>query len=248
MRLYIISCEVFCREFQVFASASRHLIDTVFKPFGLHDTPEVLRERLQEAIDAVPSGRYDYILIGYGLCCRGTAGLVARDTPLVFVRAHDCITFFLGSKERYIHQFTEHPGTYYYTSGWIERKDGHAEQGHTRALKDIERQARFERYVERYGEDNARYLIEMETQWLSQYKRAAFIDLGIGNTETYQTFVQGVAETHGWEYEEIQGDTRLIERFLEGEWDPESFLIVPPGQRMAETHDASIIKVENKAG
>lgn len=245
MRLYIISCEVFCREFWTLASESRHLIDLTFRPFGLHDTPELLRERLQQAIDDVLPGRYDYILIGYGLCCRGIAGLVARETPLVLVRAHDCITFFMGSKERYLHQFTDHPGTYYYTSGWIERKDGHAEQGHLRLLKDVERRARFERYKERYGEDNAQYLIEMETQWLSQYKRAALIDLDIGNTELYREFVQGVAVTHGWAYEEIPGDTRLMKRFLDGDWDPDTFLVVPPGQRVIETHDADIIGVDS---
>lgn len=244
MRLYVISCEVFCREFRTFAASSKHLIDMAFQPFGLHDTPETLRAHLQEAIDAVPAGKYDYILIGYGLCCRGTAELTARHTPLVLVRAHDCITFFLGSKERYQQEFIAHPGTYYYSSGWVERKEGRMEQGHVRFLKSEQRQARYAEYVEKYGDDNARYLIDLETQWLNHYTRAAFIDLGIGDAETYRAFVHGVAKEQGWAYEEMAGDTRLIERFLEGDWPPDQFLILQPGQRVAETYDARIIGAE----
>ena len=95
MRLYIISCEVFCREFRAFAASSKHLIDMTFQPFGLHDTPDMLREQTQQAIDNVPVGAYDYILIGYGLCSRGTADLVARETPLVMVRGHG--SFAIGT-------------------------------------------------------------------------------------------------------------------------------------------------------
>ena len=73
MRLNIISCEAFCREFRYFAAQSEHLIDIDFQPFGLHDTPDRLKINTQMQIDATPEGRYDYILIG--VCSRGTAGL-----------------------------------------------------------------------------------------------------------------------------------------------------------------------------
>jgi hypothetical protein len=243
MRLYLISCEVFYREFRAGAASSNHLIDITFQPFGLHDTPEALRTQTQQAIDAVPAGQYDYILIGYGLCCRGTAGLIARHTPLVLVRGHDCITFFLGSKERYLQEFTGNPGTYYYSSGWIERRDGCAEQGNIQFVKAREREKRFADYVRRFGEDNARYLIDMEIHWLSHYTRAAFINLDIGDTEAYRSFVQGIAGTQGWSYEEVPGDPRLMEGFLQGAWDPERFLVVHPGQQVVETHDERIFTV-----
>lgn len=246
MRLRLISCEVFIREFSHFAARSKHLIDTVFHPFGLHDTPGLLREEAQKAIDATEQGKYDYILIGYGLCSRGTAGLAARDTPLVIPRAHDCITMFLGSKERYIHEFTDHPGTYYYSSGWVERKDGMTQQGHVRMLKEEERKERYQDYVRRYGEDNARYLIDMETEWLSQYRRAAFINVDdLGDVDAYRGFAQEMARTHGWEYAEVPGNSALIQRFLDGYWDESDFLIVQPGQRIEDVHDPSIIRAED---
>ena len=43
--------------------------------------------------------------------------------PLVIPRAHDCIALFMGSRQRYREYFDAHPGTYYRTSGWIERDD-----------------------------------------------------------------------------------------------------------------------------
>ncbi len=246
MRLKLISCEVFIREFCRFASTSKHLIDMVFHPFGLHDTPPLLREEAQKAIDATESGKYDYILIGYGLCSRGTSGLVARNVPLVIPRAHDCITMFLGSKERYIREFTENPGTYYYSSGWVERKDGLTQQGHVRMLKEEERNQRYNEYVERFGEDNAKYLVDMETEWLSQYKQATFINVDdIGDVEAYRDFAKRSAETHGWECTEIKGSSSLIRRFLDGEWDEADFLIVNPGQRIQDVQDTSIIRAED---
>ncbi|MBT5875528.1 MAG: DUF1638 domain-containing protein [Candidatus Latescibacteria bacterium] len=244
MKLYVIACEVFCREFRTFSASSPHLIDMAFQPFGLHDTPDQLRLETQQAIDKVPPDTYDYILIGYGLCSRGTAELVAGKTPLVMVRAHDCITFFLGSKERYLEQFTAQPGTYYYSSGWIERKEGYSEQGHIRSVKLEEKEKRYAAYVEQYGEDNASYLIDMETQWLNNYGRAALIDMGVGDRESYRAFVQEYAEKMDWEFQELPGDTALISSFLAGDWDPEKFLVVPPGQTVNDTYDDQIIAVE----
>ena len=248
MRLKLVSCEVFVREFCHFAAMSRHLIDMVFQPFGLHDTPNLLREEAQKAIDAADPEKYEYVLIGYGLCSRGTAGLVAREIPLVIPRAHDCITLFLGSRQRYQQEFTDNPGTYYYSSGWVERKDGVTQQGHVRMLKEEERERRYKDYVERYGEDNARYLIEMETEWLSHYRRAAFINVhDVGDVETYREFARRMAQTHGWEYADVKGDAGLIRRFLDGSWDDADFLIVRPGQRIQDIHDPSIIRAEDIA-
>ena len=58
MRLKIISCEVFCREFRHFAAESEHLIDIVFQQFGLHDTPDDLRKITQAEVDAADEDRY----------------------------------------------------------------------------------------------------------------------------------------------------------------------------------------------
>ena len=102
------------------AARSRNLIDFEFLTQGYHDIPGTGRAEIQKRIDATAAGRYDALLLGYGLCSNILTGLTTAHTQLVIPRAHDCITFFLGSKERYQECFNAKPGTYYYTSGWLE--------------------------------------------------------------------------------------------------------------------------------
>lgn len=102
------------------AARSVNLVDLEFLTQGYHDNPEIGRARLQEKIDSLPQGRYDAVLLVYALCNNMLVGLRAQDIPVVIPRAHDCITFFMGSKDRYARYFRQHPGTYYYTSGWLE--------------------------------------------------------------------------------------------------------------------------------
>ena len=49
-------------------------------------------------MDRTPEGVYDAILLGYGLCGNGLAGVTARHTRLVLPRAHDCIGILMGSR------------------------------------------------------------------------------------------------------------------------------------------------------
>jgi hypothetical protein len=112
-RIKVIACEVFVREFYSAAADSPHVLDMSFLPFGLHNTPDKLREAIQSAVDETDSDVYDYIILGYCLCSRGTADILSRDVPIVIPRGHDCITIFLGSRAAYDEEFGSHPGTYY---------------------------------------------------------------------------------------------------------------------------------------
>ena len=120
MLIKVIACEILFRELCHCAARSPSLVDFEFLTQGHHDTPKQGRVEIQRRIDAVPAGKYDAIVLGYGLCSNIVTGLVSTHTRLVIPRAHDCISLFLGSKERYQEHFASHPGTYYYTSGWLE--------------------------------------------------------------------------------------------------------------------------------
>lgn len=240
MRLKVISCEVFRLEFETMREKMEgHELEFLFLPFGLHDEPDKLRLELQSQIDSVPSGSFDYILVGYALCSRGTAGITAREIPLVLFRAHDCITVFMGSRRRYMEEFIKEPGTYYYSPGWIER--GKEVDQLTSARERIKR-VKYKQYVEKYGEDNARYLIEMESSWIRNYSRAVFINMGIGDIERYRESVKGIAEGNGWKFEELEGSWRLIKDFLSGEWDEDDFLIVRQGQKVVDVYSEEIMR------
>ncbi|MDR3233672.1 MAG: DUF1638 domain-containing protein [Planctomycetaceae bacterium] len=120
----LFACEILFREICAMASASPHRIDLGFLPKGLHDLgKKKMQTRLSAALDTVDETQYDAVLFAYGLCNGGTTGLTARTIPLVIPRAHDCITLFLGSRQRYENYFFSNPGTYFKTTGWIERGD-----------------------------------------------------------------------------------------------------------------------------
>jgi len=218
---------------------SPHVVDFELVDRGLHNEPDVLRRALQERIDAVDEKRYDAIVLGYALCSNSSAGLVARGLPLVLPRAHDCITLYLGSRAAYAEEFTGHPGTYYYTADYYERStDGSVVLG---ATSDASLQKSHQEYVEKYGEENAAYLMEVMGGWKAHYNRAAFIAMGVGTDEKAAAAAREQADKNGWAFEQVQGDMVLLRKLIQGEWD-DDFLQVAPGEAVAVTYDENIVR------
>ncbi len=226
-RLFVISCHVLWRELCYYASLSRNVFEFHYLPQGLHNTPDLLRSELQNAIDHTPE-TCEAVIVGYGLCSNGLVGIEARDKPLVVPRAHDCITFLLGSKERYREYFDAHPGTYWYSPGWI---DTHTQPGQKR-YEDT-----YHQYVETYGEENAEYLMQMEQAWMSNYSNAAYVDLNVGETEAYRQYTRECADWLKWHHDILEGDPSLVKRLVEGDWNEVDFLVVRPGERIVAAHD-----------
>ncbi|NLM76166.1 MAG: DUF1638 domain-containing protein [Clostridiaceae bacterium] len=248
MRLKVIACKVLFRELSFIAAKSKNYIDITTLRQGLHDTPDVLRQQLQKSIDLIDSGEdmhtcgpyydedFDAILIAYGLCSNGIAGLSSKKYKLVIPRAHDCITLFLGSKELYKQYFDTHKGVYWFTRGWLEN----APMPGKRRYENI-RQI----YVKHYGEENADYLMEMEQSWLRGYNWCTFIDWPEFDNQDAKNETKKSAKFLNWNYDEIRGDKKLLEDFLDGNWDDERFLIVPPGKTVVPSYDDNIIKVDD---
>ncbi len=242
MRLKVVACGVFEPELQRVMQQTPNDVDMHLLDAGLHEDPNQLRGRLQEAIDVAAVEGYDAVVAAYGLCGRGTSGIVARDVPVVLLRVHDCVTLFLGSREAYMEQFRRHPGTFYITPGWYEKKVRGSEV--TKPDGVVERDQidpRFIRWAEQFGEDGARYLLSFYESWKRNYTRAAFIDTVSGSDEHYERYARDMAEAFGWEYERLEGDTSLLRRVVDGQWDSEDVLVLQPGQRSAISTDARLL-------
>ncbi len=241
LRLHLVCCEIFYREVCRLIADAPHRIDVEFLPKGLHDQGvERMRPRLQACLNAVPPGAADAILLGYGLCNNGAAGLVARHTRLVVPRAHDCITLFMGSRSRYRAYFDSHPGTYYRTTGWIEREDPDS-AGDDTVQRKLGLFMRFEELVEQYGEDNARYIMETMGTGVEHYSRLAYIRTGLPADDAFQARAETEAREKGWTFDAVQGSLDLLERLLGGRWD-DDFLVVEPGHTIAATYDDTVIR------
>ncbi|MBS3969553.1 MAG: DUF1638 domain-containing protein [Clostridia bacterium] len=127
-----------------------------FLEYALHNTPDVLKKELAGKVKEATN--YDIVLMGYGLCSNGTAGLGSVNQTLVIPKVHDCISLLLGSREKYKVEFDKHPATYYLSVGWIKQKGDPLSS--------------FLRYCERYGEENAKWVI---SQQYANYQRVAYI-------------------------------------------------------------------------
>lgn len=241
MRLRAVSCDVLARPIYLCAARSPHVVDVAFLRRGLHNEPPDLRARLQAEIDAA-GPEYDAVVLAYGLCGGATAGLRAGRVPLVVPRAHDCITIFLGSRERYGEQFDAHPGTYWYVGDHLERDDGSGDallgagSGSDEAF-----QATYADYVAKYGKDNADYLMETLGAWRSHYDRAAFIDMGVVDGGVVEARAHAEAERRGWRFERLAGDLQLVRRLLDGDW-ADDFLVLEPGERLAMSYEEGVVR------
>jgi hypothetical protein len=241
-RYLAIACDIFHRELCALAAAGPHCIDLDFLPKGLHDLECArMAERLQAAVDRVDEEKYDAVLLAYGLCNNGLAGLAARGLPLVLPRAHDCITLFLGSRRRYMEVFHEKPGTYFLTAGWIERGETEGELAQLSIQQQTGMNAKYEELVAEYGEDNAQYLMEMLGDGTQNYGRYLFIETGAGPRGMFEAVARRCAEDKGWEFERTDGDLRLLRGLVEGDWPDEDYLVIPPGETVRATYDDAIV-------
>lgn len=249
MRLHLLSCEIFFREVCTAAARSPHRIDLTFLPKGLHDLGcEPMQARLADALADIDQANYDAVLLGYGLCNNGLLGLEAGPVPLVVPRAHDCITVFLGSKERYAEYFTANPGTYFLTSGWLERNDNAGELKQLSIQHQTGMDLAYQEMVDKYGEDNAKYLYDtlVETS-TANYGKYAFIEMGVEPDDSFEKKARADAEKRGWEFDKIAGDMSLVTKLVDGQWNEEDFLVVPPGHRIAASSDDAVVTAEPTA-
>jgi hypothetical protein len=194
------------REAYFCAARSRNIIDVVLMQQGLHNEPEKLRCQVQKALDRtadVQGREYDASLLGYGLCSNGIVGLSAK-IPVVVPRGHDCITLLLGSREKYQEYFDSHRGVYWFSPGWIETDTQPGKERYEHTLKQ---------YIEKYGQDNAEYLMQVEQNWIKEYNWATYIDWGLTNAQGEKEYTRSCAEFLGWNYDEIRGDPSLIQRW-----------------------------------
>ena len=226
-RVHVIACGVLAIDLRRAAARLTFPISTEFFEGALHERPGELRRRLQEAIDrASAEGECARIVIGYGVCGRGTVGLRARGVPLVLPKAQDCIALFLGSDAAYRREFWRVPGTYYISAGWYDEKVQPRTQ--RRAKAGQERRADLDALAAKYGGENAKAIVEFLSSWQRNYKRAVFIDTGAGQRSRYASHARAMAEEFGWRYEEVAGNVALLEKMLTAEATTAEVLVVPP--------------------
>jgi len=233
VRLKLIACEMLSREMCAAIARSPRRVDFEFLPKALHDLGKEMQPQLQEVVDAVDPTRYDAVLLGYALCGNGVDGLVSRALPLVIPRAHDCIALLMGCRDRYREYFEGNPGVYFRSTGWLERGEDIQQPGYT-----------LEELTARYGEDSGRYLYDQLNGYRGAYRQLTYIRTGLEPDQRFEQQARAEAEGRGWRFDLVEGDLRLFEQLVRGEWDDRDFLVVPPGWRVRASYNEGILDKE----
>jgi hypothetical protein len=268
LKLKFVGCEVLHREACYLAATSPHQVDVQFLRKGLHDLPAAdMKPQVQAAIDAVdPQAGYDAIILGYARCNDGLVGIHAGGAgrpAVVIPRAHSCIAFFFGSAGAYREYFDEHPGTYYMTTGWAERDSqaggifqnfqhaqgesdksaglaGPADQG---VLAKLGLTDSYEQMVEKYGRDNADFIMESLGDWTKNYRQMLYLQMfpqEVCDETPYIDQARKQACQHSWQFEVRPGKWDILRKLFWGQWD-DDFVILQAGQSLTARNDDRIL-------
>jgi hypothetical protein len=212
----VIACRVFQGLFERYLPDG--LAETViYKDYGLHRLPKGIQHTLQDEIDNIEEE--SLIVLGYGLCGNGIAGVRSGKHTLLIPCVDDCIAMLLGSHQAYMQQFQTVPGTYYLSKGWLESG--------SQPLKE------YQECIEKYGKENAEWIMDQQYR---NYRRLVFVAHGRRDLEEYRPQAREVAQfCRRWnmEYEEILGSDWYVRRLVDVALDParadEDFVLIHPG-------------------
>ncbi|UCG08184.1 MAG: DUF1638 domain-containing protein [Desulfobacterales bacterium] len=212
----IIACRVLQSMLQQLLPAES-AENAIFMDYGLHRQPGKMTRVLQEEIDKIEAS--SLILLGYGLCGKGLAGIKSGKHTLKIPRVDDCIAILLGSRQAYRQEFNAAPGTYYLSKGWLESG--------SHPLKE------YEEYLEKYGAEKTAWIMDQQYQ---HYERLVLVGHSQSDLETYRPQALKVArycERWDMRYEELLGSYEYVRRLIDASAVPdnnsEDFVIIPPG-------------------
>ena len=171
-------------------------------------------------------------------------GLKAKTLPLVVPKAHDCIALLLGSRQRYAEYFDSHAGVYFRSPGWVERGGNLEQASNPLLLKKVGVSYNLQELIDKYGEENGRYLYDQFTQYQRHYRQITYIETGLEANGQFEQSAREEAQQRGWSFEKIEGSLVLFEQLVSGLWPEMDFLIVPKGCQVAATYDDDIIRAE----
>jgi len=232
-RAYVVACAVLALDLKRIAASQELDFGTRFLPGGLHNDPDLLRQNLQDAIDDISrKDDCERIIVGYGVCGRGSVGIRARNIPLAIPKVHDCIALFLGGDSVYQRQFKKYPGTYYISAGWYEEKTEPISQQKKSAYYGDKR-LHYDDLVEAYGREAAEETIRFLSTWQDNYQRAVYIETAAANSSKYEEHARDMALEFGWKFEKLKGEHDLLEKLVTAGQTTDEILVVPPDHEIA---------------
>lgn len=206
----IISCEVYRPYIERLVQQYNMKLDIEYLEIKQHDNPEKLNKLLKKKIDENKS--YNDIYLLYGVCGNAIIGLKSKTTRLHIIKVHDCMSVLLGGKEKYKKIFEQNP-----SQKWACESYGFSE----------DKEKNYKKYVELYGEENAKYLLEVLD---SHGDKLIYLDFGSKRDKDNIDALSKIRELIV-----IEGKTDMLERILfEKE---KEILMLQPGEEVELIYD-----------
>lgn len=214
MKEVFICCLMMEKEARAALASTGSAAEVVWMEKALHVRPEVLRDELQKTLDRVEREfAPDRILLGYGFCGNALAGLQAGNYELVIPRIDDCITLFIGSRERKA-ELEGGVGTMFQTSDWTDTDESVLSQK--------------EHLYEDFDEDEAEELFRM---MFGHYHRIGVLDTHCYDLEPVVERSRAVAEALGFEHCVFDASNQyLVDLLSGGPFDEKRFIVIRPGE------------------
>ncbi len=239
MRHKLICCDVFTREAYQSLLESDKNVFPVFTLKMSHDYPDYLREVIQKEIDNTDPNIFSHILLCYGLCGNAIAGLKTQNIPVVIPRAHDCCTIFLGSKKIHSEHFGHRPSCRWTSGGYMQDGDYYIRNSKMHQMLGLDMD--LEELIEKYGEENANYIFESLSPKDGSGNETVYIETPPYEASSMKDRIENDALEKGHKFEIIRGNTRLIDMLINGEWNQDEFLFVPPFHIVEGVYDEHFV-------
>ncbi len=205
----LISCAMLADEVNHILKQTNIDLPVIWVERGLHSTPEKLNRILQHYIDALQN--QDEILLTFGLCGNGTAGLVSKHTLLRLPRFDDCINQLLCKRPRTERKQTE-TDAIYLTRGWTLDKEAVLQQYNI---------------LSRQYEPEIRNMI-LRTMY-DGYHALSVIDTGCYDLKSVEQYADKAAGYLGFDRKTVPGNITTLEHLICGTEDS-NILTLAPGK------------------
>lgn len=178
---------------------------------GLHNTPPLLKDAVQTALEAAGAAR---VLLAMGFCGNALLGLRVPVEELIFPRVDDCISLLLGSAKRRL-EISEQYAAYFFTEGWL------------RGERNIWVEHQY--MLETYGEE---ITAELEESMFGHYRTLGLLDCGVKPVEPLVEGTKMIAEGLHLQQQIIPASPAYLEELLTGPWPAERFVCLHTGEEI----------------
>lgn len=147
-----------------------------------------------------------------------------------------------GDRARYQKYFDENPGTFFKTTGWIERDDVADELKDIAIPTQLRMDLSHEQLVLEYGGDNADFLWEELCNTEKNYSQTSFIEMGVEPDDSFEKTAKAEADEKGWAFKKVEGSLTILRDLVNGNWETGDFLVVPAGAKIIPSHTTDIVR------